>query len=625
MAALDGVIGQLSGDPLLSTYTGDLTTAQGGLAGAGTPSEIQTAITNLGHALESLDTVLSDLAKHDFTLGMVPSHALALPQTPAHFDILLQNTGSETTTYDFSVSGLPAGVTAVFNRPSVTLKPGEAVKGGPEGINLTLTETGNELVATGFTVTATPEGAPEIARRAQGELTVRDEFVRIVRVVADPPFTDPGHQVVVYADVLNAVNKPQTALISFALKDPGGQTVYTSTPVSISLTVQASLTRVGLGILDTQGLSLSNYSIDVIITDPSGQPIPGGVGQGSLLLGAPVTVSQVLFPDTLPPPGTATVSNQFFISARNSIPVPLSLDGLVDTDAIGTAVALDGSLAYVCGTEDVSIVDISDSSNPRVVKTFAGDVITKGGVNLDQIVGNQLLIGSQYPLNSSTFNLLIYSLADPLNPQLVSNTPVNYHFISDMFARGNTAFFSTRGVYSTLFEGITDQFGDFLSVDISDPTKPHLADVLFNNRGAPDGSDTNENGIVAVNDQIAYVAGSTSTGVNVGSGTGRLLVVNIADPADLALVRTLDIPGTVQLLDVAIHGDRRWRWGAQAALGTPSKAKASRATSRSRLWTSAILRIPGSSGPRSSRPSNSPPPTVSTSTTRWTWATTSSR
>ena len=58
-----------------------------------------------------------------------------------------------------------------------------------------------------------------------------------------------------------------------------------------------------------------------------------------------------------------------------------------------------------------------------------------------------------------------------------------------------------------------------------------------------------------VNSQLAYVASSSSTGGDTQTGVGQLLLVNIANPAAPALSSTLDIPGTVQLANVALQGN----------------------------------------------------------------------
>jgi hypothetical protein len=124
-----------------------------------------------------------------------------------------------------------------------------------------------------------------------------------------------------------------------------------------------------------------------------------------------------------------------------------------------------------------------------------------------------------------------------------------------MFVQGNTAFFPTFGIFF-IAGTVIDQFGDFLAVDISDPANPKLADVLFNNLGPSEGGNNNVSGSVVVNNQIAYLASTTSFSSNTQGGTGRVLVVNDADAAHLALVRGVDIPGTVQIEDIAIHGNR---------------------------------------------------------------------
>ncbi len=89
---------------------------------------------------------------------------------------------------------------------------------------------------------------------------------------------------------------------------------------------------------------------------------------------------------------------------------------------------------------------------------------------------------------------------------------------------GTAAFIPLDGV-DEFFGSIDAQTGDFLSIDLSNPSQPQLADVLFNNNGPPTGSNHNEHGAVLVNDNLAYVASTTSTGGDLQSGTGQLLIV----------------------------------------------------------------------------------------------------
>jgi hypothetical protein len=172
-------------------------------------------------------------------------------------------------------------------------------------------------------------------------------------------------------------------------------------------------------------------------------------------------------------------------------------------------------------------------------------------------VNGELIVATQVTLNSYLFKLLIYSLADPLSPQLVSNTTINYSFVSDLLVNstGTAAFIPIFSLIQGFGGLIQDQTGSFLSLDLSNPSQPQLADVLFNDRGSPGGGDNPEHGGVLVNDNLAYVASTTSSGGDWSSGTGRLLIVNTSDPADLSEVGYLDIPGTVELTDVAISGN----------------------------------------------------------------------
>src|SRR5690349_18848398 len=98
----------------------------------------------MGDALANLGTAIADEARHQFTVSLQPNTAVALAGEPARYDLESQNTGSVATTYDFSVSGLPDGIAASFNKASVTLQPGEQLLPGPDGVELTLTQSGNQ-------------------------------------------------------------------------------------------------------------------------------------------------------------------------------------------------------------------------------------------------------------------------------------------------------------------------------------------------------------------------------------------------------------------------------------------------------------------------------------------------
>src|SRR5437016_1883414 len=112
------------------------------LAQAATAAAVQTVVTTLGNHLGTLGTTLTDEVAHGFTLGFFSSGSqVVLPPVPTSFQLTLRNIGSETTTYDLSLSGLPSGVTGVLSQPSITLAPGQVTPslGGVANLTVTLT------------------------------------------------------------------------------------------------------------------------------------------------------------------------------------------------------------------------------------------------------------------------------------------------------------------------------------------------------------------------------------------------------------------------------------------------------------------------------------------------------
>ena len=107
------------------------------------------------------------------------------------------------------MSGLPAGVTAAFSQTVGDAPAGPvASPTGSTTVTLTLTESGDTLIPANFTVTATAEDAPEITLSTPGQLTLRDESILVAGVATNPPFTNPGGQVDVTAQIQSVVNEP---------------------------------------------------------------------------------------------------------------------------------------------------------------------------------------------------------------------------------------------------------------------------------------------------------------------------------------------------------------------------------------------------------------------------------
>ena len=571
LADLDAVILLLGTDTYTAGFVPAVQTERTALAQAATGAALQPALTNLGSTLASVAGVLADEANHGFTLSLNNTTAIAQPGVPTDFGLAIQNTGAEATTFDLSVAGLPEGVTGVFMQnghtvTSVVVEPGQTLSGGTSGVALEIGESGGTLVATGFSVTATPEGAAELAQTVGGTLSLRSTFVAVVEVDPSAPFVAPGTSVNVTAKILNVVNAPEQLLATLTVVDSSNHVVYTSPqPIPVSLGVQTSFEVVDLGSVSTSGLS-GDYTLEVSLTDLSSNPVPGGSGSGTLLVGSPLTASITTSPGTLPP-GSGQATNTLQIDSSSTLPGILTLDGATATTPSATTVALYSdathNLAYVAGTNGINIVNVADPNAPANLGTFGANLIVQGGftaVRTDKIGGaNYLIVGSTVSSNANEFTILVYSLTDPLNPALVngpSGTPINYAFASDMIVGGTTLLVPTSGFFVS-GGTITSQFGTVLNIDLSNPAAPALVGVLNNGNPTPPyaGVTSQYDGVI-VNSQIELVASTTSTGANEQSGVGRILVVDHSNPANLTLDPEVDLPGTNRALNIALDGNR---------------------------------------------------------------------
>ena len=127
--------------------------------------------------------------------------------------------------------------------------------------------------------------------------------------------------------------------------------------------------------------------------------------------------------------------------------------------------------------------------------------------------------------------------------------------------------------FNTTTNDVFSQHGDVLSISI-DPSRQitsnifQLEDVLLNTNGSTQGAGKTtgcwENGgnfnlvdIVQVSADTLLAASSTATGTNTQTGVGRIRVVDISNPASLAVIDDAgrQIPGTVQVHGIAINGN----------------------------------------------------------------------
>ena len=565
LASLDSILTLLAVDPILVNFIDDLTGPRDELAAATNDAEVLTALNHLGTALDGFGDAVFFRNEFNFELFLLPNTQVALPQVPTQYELKLHHIGGVSPgTYNISLSGLPPSVTSQLSDTQVTLNRDEFAS-----VFVTLTQNDlNELLAFDFAVDVSVESFPEIAKSAVGSMTVRNEFVGVVDVAPDPPFTDPGTMVGVTTRLLNAVNRRQDALVSFEVFAPNGDSVFVSTPVNTELTVQTSLTTVDLGTFDTTGLALGNYRIVVTVTDALGVAIPGATGEGLLLIGSPVTASLDVAPQTLPP-GDSTVTNTLQVSANTAQTPPFALVG-VAAAAGATGLAVSGNLAYVAiPNVGIRMFDITDRTDPQFIRTVGT------GAGVLQIRGDKL-VALRNPIGTgNTITLSIYSLAaDPANPTLLGTSPnLPYWAPFNLLLTDTHAYLPTL---QFLFFGtspnanIVSHSGDLISIDISNPSAPTFADILVNTFGTSNdgvgvvggidqsGGPFNVFDVEQVDASTLYIATTTATGGDPQLGVGRIRIIDIANPANLSIAGELQIPGTVQITGIQIDGDRAY-------------------------------------------------------------------
>ena len=572
LASLTAVNGLLSADRFLASLVPALTAAGATLAQATTATAVQAAVSALGSDLTNVGATLAAEAASGFTFGFVlNSSAIAQPEEPTTFQLQLQNTGSQTTTYDLSLSGLPAGVTGSLSQSSITLAAGQGTPGSGSVPTLTVTITSTStttLAPFTFIVTATAQGAAAITASIDGSLTARTAFVQVVSVTPSPTFTNPGGQVDVSARILNAVNQQQQAKVSYTVTDSSNNVLFTSTPVTTTLNVLTTLSTVDLGNLDTTGFALGDDTITVTVSDASGKPISGATGTGTLLIGTPVTATLTTSTDQLPA-GDGTVTETLQLGLNPEVAGSTNLVGQIQPSNGAMTVASYGNYAYVGGNSGISIVDMSNPANPTVVKTFGASDLASGYVPDVTVSGNDLYVNSSNPDGNPVSSLLIYSLTDPLNPQLLGQTALGNYYLF----RGVTPYVDTADQHAYLNSfwiryylssgAIFEQHGQINSINVSDPTNPTADGVVYN---LPPSDYTDGDSNVwqesAVNADTLLAASTTNTGSTL-DGTGEVMVVNTTDPSNPSLSSTLQVPGTVAIIGVAQESGNR-----AVALGT---------------------------------------------------------
>lgn len=248
-----------------------------------------------------------------------------------------------------------------------------------------------------------------------------------------------------------------------------------------------------------------------------------------------------------------TVSGVQIIDIDPQSPDHMKIVDVIDTGS-NCAGGLDGAgdYLYVCGSDGLQVVDISDPENRLIVGSvwFTGSVdCLENSGSLNEVVYND---GYAYVANGS-YGLRIIDVSNPLSPWTYLTVPMPDEAY-DVDVMGDYAYVAAKsGFYvvdlnsgtiigfweETSVNGVA-VFGDYaflacgeylVVMDISDPTTPDYISVLI----APGGEAID----VDVVGDYAYVA-----------DLGSLLVIDISDPAAPVFSGAVDTPGYAHRLEV---------------------------------------------------------------------------
>lgn len=228
--------------------------------------------------------------------------------------------------------------------------------------------------------------------------------------------------------------------------------------------------------------------------------------------------------------------------------------GSTSTPSPAQSFALNGTIAYVCGTNEVSTVDISNPANPIRTGTAVSSQINNSGVISCSIERNTLSIFSDQVSTTIGNNpgFVAFSLANPNSPQLIANTVVNKRFFQPPIFVGNFAYVPTAAL--TYQFGWANQLGDLVAVDLTNFAAPSVVGTLMQPQIDPQyGGAGPVFGITQADANVAYIGGTSSTS-NQNNGFGRLQVVDISVPTAMKTIRQVAVPGSIHFAAPLLQG-----------------------------------------------------------------------
>ena len=229
----------------------------------------------------------------------------------------------------------------------------------------------------------------------------------------------------------------------------------------------------------------------------------------------------------------------------------------VPTASPAESFALNGTLAYVCDDNEISVIDVSNPASPVLVTTALSGLVQNSDNIHCSVQRNTLIVFADQTstLQSgpgpgvSTFNL-----SNPLQPVLITASPLNKRFFEDPVYIGSSAFVPTSAVHFFLKIQWDGQYGDLLAVDLTNFSSPALVGTLEQPQvDSVLGAQGVVLGATQAQGSLLFLGGSTSTGGQ-NNGTGRLQIVDASVPNAMQLSGQMLVPGTILFTAPLLQG-----------------------------------------------------------------------
>ena len=207
-----------------------------------------------------------------------------------------------------------------------------------------------------------------------------------------------------------------------------------------------------------------------------------------------------------------------------------------------------GNITYVCGPNNIDIIDTSDVAAPVYDGEFGDAQLTVDGVGyggncvLNTATSEPILVDLVGPGSAPSF--AVYSLSDPTDPVLLTQQSTGTGtetYLTNLSFVGTTGFASTSW-YTTSGNSITAQYGNYLAYDFSN-LFPEIISVLSTGAGSG-GLNLMPNALAlpsgANYPDTAYITSTTATGTST-SGDAALDVINISNPSSMTGIEQVTV------------------------------------------------------------------------------------